>query len=264
MQRTGISSSCFYPLITEASFAKLCERDIRCIEIFFNSPSELKDSFINEIKAMKDYYDVVIPSVHPFMSFAEGFYLFSTYERRFTDILDLYKRFFEVMNRLDSKVFIIHGTKKPGIISDDEYLERFYKLLTIGKEFNISVCQENVVYYSSESLEFLKKMKLSFGDDAGFVLDIKQCRRANENPFEFIKILNSSIKHIHLSDGNSVSTCLPPTYGDFNFNKFFNDLSQIGYDGRFIIELYNNSYDSEEEIYDSYQKINKILVDYFQ
>ena len=109
MERLGISSACFYPQTTEDSFLKLCESGIRCIELFFNSPSEMSDEYINQLIKWKNDYCIDIPSVHPFMSFAESFFLFSSYERRFYDILDFYKKFFEIMQKLDSEIFIIHG-----------------------------------------------------------------------------------------------------------------------------------------------------------
>ncbi|MBR3767883.1 MAG: sugar phosphate isomerase/epimerase [Clostridia bacterium] len=262
MERLGISSACYYPLTTEESFMKACKAEIKCIELFFNSPSELSDEFISNIKTMQNEFGVSIPSVHPFMSFAESFFLFSSYERRFFDILDLYKRFFEIMNELKSDIFIIHGSKIPGSISDEKYFERFAKLIEIGKSFNIQVCQENVVDYRSQSVDYIEMMKNYIGSDFGMVLDIKQARRATQNPDDFINRLGNYIKHVHISDYNESSTCIPPMEGHFDFIQFFNSMKNIGYTGKYIIELYNHSYTNEEQIYESYKKINKLLIDY--
>ncbi len=262
MDRIGISSACFYPQTTEASFNKACLGGVKTIELFFNSPSELEDNFINEIIRLKNEYEVTIPSVHPFMSFAESFFLFSSYERRFYDILDLYKRFFEVMNRLESDIFVIHGAKIPGSISDELYFDRFHKLIELGKQFGVTVCQENVVHYRSESAEFIRKMKEALGDDFGLVLDIKQARRANQDVYEFIREAKESIKHVHISDFNADSMCIPPLEGSFDFPAFFKEMKSINFSGAYIIELYNHSYEDERQIFDSYKKIKKIFVDY--
>ncbi len=262
MNKAGVSSACYYPLTTEASFLKACKSGFSCVELFFNSPSELSDAFINDIVSMQKEYDIDIPSVHPFMSFAESFFLFSSYERRFFDILDLYKRFFEIMQKLGAEIFIIHGAKIPGSIDDELYFDRFHKLISIGKEYNVSVCQENVVNYRSESVSFMKKMKNAIGNDFSMVLDIKQARRANELPEDFINELGFCIKHVHISDYNDKSTCIPPLEGEFNFIEFFNYMKSVGYDGKFIIELYNHSYENEHQIINSYNKINKLLIDY--
>ena len=262
MERLGISSACFYPQTTEDSFLKLCEAGIKCIELFFNSPSEISDEFIDYIVKMKNDYNIEIPSVHPFMSFAESFFLFSSYERRFYDILDFYKRFFEIMQKLNSEIFIIHGLKIPGSIDEATYFDRFHKLTEIGKEYNVTVCQENVVQHHSQSVDFLNRMKNELKDNFSMVLDIKQARRSLESPYDFIHQLNRHIRHIHISDYNATSSCIPPGEGLFDFNEFFTELKKINYNGKFIIELYNHSYSDESQIYKSFSKINEILVDY--
>ncbi len=262
MERLGISSACFYPQTTEDSFLKLCDAGIKCIELFFNSPSEIENEYVNQLVKWKTDYNVDIPSVHPFMSFAESFFLFSSYERRFYDILDFYRRFFEIMQKLQSEIFIVHGLKIPGSINEQTYFERFHKLVEIGKEYNVTVCQENVVQHHSQSVEFLQKMKNALGNDFSMVLDIKQARRSLESPYDFITKLNKHIKHIHISDYNADSSCIPPCEGLFDFKEFFAELYKIDYDGKFIIELYNYSYEDEKQIYKSFSKINEILVDY--
>ncbi len=262
MDRVGISSACFYPLTTEESFIKLCEAGIKCIELFFNSPSEISNNYINDLIAIQKEYEIKIPSVHPFMSFAESFFLFSSYERRFYDILDFYKRFFEIMQKLDSEIFIIHGLKIPGSITEDVYFDRFGKLTEIGKTYGITVCQENVVQHHSQSADFLMRMKNALGDDFSLVLDIKQARRSLESPYDFINKLGNHIKHIHISDYNDKSSCIPPAEGLFDFREFFRELDKIDYNGKFIIELYDYSYTDEKQIYESFYKINEFLVDY--
>lgn len=262
MNRLGVSSACYYPETTETSFLKCCQAGFENIELFFNSPSELSDEFINDILRIKNEYGINIPSVHPFMSFAESFYLFSSYERRFYDILDLYKRFFEVMQKLDSEIFVMHGAKIPGSIDNEMYFERFGKLAEIGNNFNVKVCQENVVHYRSESISFLTEMKNYLKDDFHLVLDIKQAKRAERSPFNFIEKLSDSIVHVHISDHNNENTCIPPCEGSFDFPQFFRKLSEKGYCGKFIIELYNHSYKNESQIVDSYKKIEKLLIDY--
>ncbi len=261
MKKVGISTACFYPLETEKSFDIVCESGCRCTELFFNSPSEISESFIKEIRAKQLYHGMDIVSVHPFMSFAESFYLFSSYERRFYDIFPLYERFFEVMNELDSRIFVLHGSKIPGSIPDELYFERFAKLIETGKKYGISVCQENVVHHRAQNYEYLKAMTDFIGEDFGIVLDIKQARRADTNPYDIINTLHKNIKHIHISDFNDAKDCIPPLAGYFDFVHFFKTLKEKNYQGNYIIELYEHSYENIQEIFDSYAKISKLLID---
>lgn len=262
MATAGISSSCFYPLATEESLIKIGKSGCTCTEIFFNSISELEESFIRNLIAIKNNYNLNIVSIHPFMSFAETYFLFSSYERRYHDSIDFYKRFFEITNELGAKYFIFHGMKIPGSINNKEYIERFGELIKIGKQEGINVCQENVVNYISQSPDFIKTMADTIGDDFSIVLDIKQARRACYEPYSFLSAAGKHIRHVHISDYNEDSTCIPPLEGYFDFRKFFSSMKESGYNGSYMIELYDTSYDHEQQIYDSYNKINKILVDY--
>lgn len=262
MNRVGVSSACYYPQLTEVSFQKLCSNGIKCAELFLNSPSELEAGFIKELCKMKDEYGVEIASVHPFMSFAESFFLFSSYERRFTDIMSLYRRFFEVSAFLNAKIFVIHGAKIPGSVSDELYFERFLKLFETGKEYGVTVSQENVVHYRSESPDFLKKMQSALNGSFQLTLDIKQARRSGVDPFDIVKEFGKNICHVHISDFSDELDCIPPLEGNFDFLNFFELMKNIGYNGKFIIELYQHSYKNEIQITKSYGKICKLLIDY--
>lgn len=256
----GASSSCFYPDVTENSLERLGRLKIKTAELFLNSPSELSDEFINTIIDIKNKYGINIVSLHPFQSFAESFYLFSNYERRFTDSLPMYERFFEVTNRLGADIFIFHGAKIPGSISDGGYFERFKYLTELGKKYSVRVCQENVVHYRGENPEYLKRMKEYIGDDFGVVLDIKQAYRAHFEYTDFLKTVGENIRHVHISDRNSVKDCLPPLTGDFDFKRFFKDMKTAGCDGNYIIEIYDWSYSDDREIAEAKDKLEKIVL----
>ena len=126
--RIGVSSSCYYPLETEKSLVRLGEMGVKTAEVFFNSPSELTGGLFREICEIKSYYGMDIVSFHPFMSFAEGYFLFSSYERRFYDSLEMiYKPCFEAAAKLGAKYVILHGARGKKTIPDEEYAERFFK-----------------------------------------------------------------------------------------------------------------------------------------
>ena len=254
----GVSSACFYPAETEKSLETAGECGFKTVELFLNSHSELEDNFVDELIRIKEKYNINIVSVHPFASFAESFYLFSNYERRYYDILPLYDRLFEVTAKLGAQIFVLHGAKIPGSISDEEYCRRFSHLIEMGKKYGVRVCQENVVHHRSESPEYLKMMKESIGDDFKMVLDIKQAHRAGYSPYEFIDALGESIIHVHISDRNEEKDCIPPLTGEFDFPDLFSEMERIGYEGKFIIELYYWSYEDKKEIVESYNKLTQL------
>ncbi len=259
--RFGVSSSCFYPLETEKSLEMVGKLGVKNTELFLNSFSEIEDSFINEFLRIKDKYGLNIVSLHPFQSFAESFYLFSNYERRWNDILPLYDRLFKMTSLLGADIFVFHGLKIPGTINDELYCKRFSHLIDMGSEYGVRVCHENVVKHRGESPEYLKMMRDNIGEKFKIVLDIKQARRAGYTPYDFLDKLSDSVVHIHISDKNDICDCVTPLKGDFDFKRFFDTAEATGYKGKYMIELYDWSYSDVQEIAEAYTKLNKLLID---
>ena len=110
----GISTSCLYPLNTEDALETLGKNGIKTCEVFLNSISETTENFAGILNAIKEEYGMKITAVHPFSSFSETFMLFGEYERRYLDVVDFYKRCFEVTAILGADISIIHGMRNIG------------------------------------------------------------------------------------------------------------------------------------------------------
>ncbi len=258
--RTGMSSSCFYPLETEKSLQKCGELGFKNVEIFVNTYTELVEPLKGEFRRIKDYFGLNISSVHPFTSFAESTVIFGNYQRRVDDGMEFYRKYFEFASFLDAKYLILHGAKIGPYADNEEYFERYAKLFAVGKEYGITVSQENVVFYRSQSLDFIKRMSDYLGSDFSMTLDLKQCRRAGERAVDFINAVGEKINHIHLSDYTDETDCLPPFEGKENFGEIINALKSKGYTGEFIIELYRKNFKKSQQIVDAADKFDKILL----
>lgn len=255
----GISTACFYPQKTEDAFLTVAKLGAKTTEIFFNSPSELEKNFIKQLCSIRDEYGIKIKSIHPFASFSEGYYFFSTYERRFSDSLEMMKKYFEAMNMLNAEFLVIHGAKKPCNINEELYCERFSKMYELGEQFNVKVAHENVVNYCSENPLFLKQIADYMGDKFKMVLDIKQAKRTGVSPYDFLDLLGEHISHIHISDYNNEFDCITPLKGEFDFRRFSTEMKNKGYNGDYMIELYEKSYNSSEEIRLAMTQLRKII-----
>ena len=264
MRSLGVSSACFYPLTTEEAIRKTASMGAPCCEVFLNAFSELDHAYLKRIKAFADSAEMRICSLHPFSSFTENYFLFSSYYRRFTDTLEQYKLFFEAASILGASVFVIHGILAAGTIGDEEYFERFAALMEQGRRFGVHVCQEKVVRHRSEDPAFLKKMGSFIGEDFGVVLDVKQARRAGYDPMVFAEQLGEKVAHVHLSDGDAARDCLPPGEGAFDFKRFFALLAAKGYTGDAVIELYETSFDSDCQIKNALAFLKKTCGNYFR
>ena len=257
----GISSACFYPLETEKSVVRACETGAKTIEIFMNADSEFEPAFVKNMAEICKSYGVKVASVHTMGSFTESFHLFSSYNRRYYEAKETsFRRHFDVLHTLGADILVMHGIKKPGSIPDEEYFERFGELIQMGKAENLRVCQENVVHYRSESPEFLTRMAENIGNDFNMVFDIKQSVRAGFSPYGFAEKMHKYIRHIHISDHNSEKDCFVPCKnGDFDFKRFFDLMKSCGYDGNYIIELYENGYENDDELSFAMNKLKKLL-----
>lgn len=247
----GISTSCLYPLETEKSLDTLGKIGVRTCEVFLNSPGETTLEFAKILNKIRNEYGIKIASVHPFSSFAETYMLFSAYGRRFDDMLEFYKRNFEVTAALGAKFSVIHGALTGAKISDTEYFERFAKLIEEGRKTGIKVCHENVNRHLCESPEFVKKTKDYLGEDFRLIFDVKQAVRAGYSPLDFAEKFKNDIVHIHISDHTENADCLPPGKGCFDFKKLIEIMNSAGYGGDYIIELYREKFGDEDDLKES-------------
>lgn len=257
----GLSSACFYPLETEKSLIRAGEAGAKTVEVFMNAHSEFLPEYLKELAKIRDNYGMKIASVHTMGSFTESYHLFSSYNRRYYEARETsFKRHFDVMHALDAEILVMHGIKKPGSITDEEYFERFGYLTRMGKAEGLKICQENVVHYRSESPDFLASMGEYIGDDFNMVFDIKQSVRTGINPFEFAEKLHKYIRHIHISDHNAEKDCFVPCKnGTFDFKKFFELMKKHDYKGDYIIELYENGYENDKELTFAMNELKKLL-----
>ncbi len=254
----GVSTACFYPLETELALEEVGKMGIDTTEIFFNADCELKESFIDILEDIKEEYKINIVSVHPTMSLAESFVFFSNYERRFREGLNTYARYSEIAARLGAKYIIMHGGKPNGILSDEEYCERYFEINRETQKNGVTVLQENVVRFRACNKEFMQSMVDILGNDAHFCLDIKQSIRCGYSPLELIEEFSDNIRHYHISDHTVASDCMLPGNGGFDFKNFFDYTKSKGYKGSYITEVYKYAYKEYEEIAKSYNFLKNI------
>jgi len=255
----GVSSASMYPLHTEDAVRKLAEMGVRNAEIFINDISEAEGEIFEDIVRTVKENEMNIVSVHPFSSPMESLFLFSDYDRRRDTLIDMYKRYFDCMNRLGANIFVLHGAILSTKCSDERYFERYSMLLDEAEKFGVTVAQENICYCKSKDLNFLDNLRKTCGSRTKFVLDIKQAVRTGLSPFEIIDRLGKDIIHVHISDNRENSDCLPVGKGTFDFMKLVNELKKLDYSGALFIELYRNNYGEYSELYDGMKKIEEII-----
>ncbi len=255
--KIGVSTSCLYPMYTEQSFELIAQNGVELTEIFFNANCELQNDFIKQLCDIKQKYDITVSSVHPTMSLAESFMLFSNYERRFNEGLEIYKRYGEIAARLGAKYVIMHGGKHNGTMDNYGYFDRFAVVAEAVSQNGATLLQENVVNFRAGDIDALKDMSDYLGDKANFCLDVKQSLRGGYSPYDVLKLLKGKIKHLHLSDSNQKFDCMLPLEGSFDFNDFLSTALNCGYAGDAVIEVYRAAFNDPKELFESHKKLLK-------
>lgn len=252
----GISTACFYPMLTEHALKRIADAGVAAAEVFFNAPSEYEDGFVRELRRIADGGGTRIASVHPFTSGLEPLLFFSGYERRYLDGIEMYKRFFHAANLLGAPLLVLHGDRR-----DDgnhrpyeRYFELFDGLARAGRAMGVTVAQENVPRCASWQPAFFAAMHKAL-PDARFVLDTKQSVRAGIPIADMVRAMGSAIAHLHISDHAPENDCLPIGKGGLDLHALLCLLRENGFDGAVLLELYRDSYGEYSELTDSYHKI---------
>lgn len=260
MIRCGISTSCYYPEQTAFAIEHLGKNGIRTIEIFVNTYYETSPDFVQKIVPVLKEYGITPVSVHPFTCGLETMLFFSEYAGRFEDGLKHYRMYFDFMNRIGAKIFVLHGCMNHGKIESRDYYERYAVLRAAAVKEGIILAQENVAPFKSHSTSFIRDMRTYLDEQVEFVLDIKQAVRAGEDPFDMLDAMGNRIVHTHVSDHRSEFDCLPIGEGNFDFKKYFEKLSHNGFNGAAVLELYRHNYQTYDQLIEGKRKLESCLL----
>lgn len=246
----GISTACFYPNDTCSCLRTTAALAPACAELFLNTFSELEPNYVSELIQIQAEHNLPIVSVHPFTSELEPFLFFTDYAPRFEDGLRLYRRYFEVCQKLGAKILVIHGNRNGRTaVPMDIYAQRFCRLCAEGEKYGIIVAHENVERCQCGRPDSIRLLRQYADRPLHFVLDLKQSLRANVDPFEMADAMGAeNICHLHLSDADEQSDCRLPGTGQFDFRALFRKLLLSGFSGNAVVELYRNGYDTPEQL----------------
>lgn len=258
--QSGISTACLYPMLLEKSFSTLIAMGFRTYEVFLNTCSEMQEDYIGRLRKMADDSGSTVKSVHPFTSGYENFLLFSDYKRRFEDGLKFYRRYFRACNLLGADILVLHGRRSDKkSISDEEFFERYLRLFELGGEYGVTVAQENVNLYCSNSSGFIRKMRRTCGERCAFVFDVKQAVRGGTDPFELCAAMGERLCHVHINDNSKTSDCLLPGSGTMDYAGLLGLLKRFGFDGCLMIEVYRKSFGSLDELISAKRVVDNLL-----
>ena len=257
--RTGISSACYYPMETERALEHCGRLGFRNVELFINCAGEMNGPYFERVFSTIREYDLQIGSLHPYTSFLESYMLFGPYERRVEELIEFYRRYFDFCSRIGANKLVFHGGSTDAFADNEVYFDRYARLHRAAEAYGVRLTHENVVRKRGQSPQFMKALADYVGDGFAMTLDVKQCRRAGEDPYEFIRLLGRQIVNVHVSDCFDGQDCAVPFTGIFDFETFVTSLWRIGYRGNYMIELYRDCYGHEDEILGAAKRFDALL-----
>ena len=153
MLKAGISTACLYPQPIEEALYDLALGGVTMVELFINTHSELKRSFVAALSDILHRFEVQCCSLHPFTSEIETMMLFSAYERRLQDYLEYCRYYFTAMQQLGASIFVVHGNKQLVGVDVDFYCERFPFLFGGDAAENGERCKICVGYQTGSAFQ---------------------------------------------------------------------------------------------------------------
>lgn len=259
--KAGISTACYYPMRTEQALEHIVEAQAEACEIFFNAPSELDSSYIRRLNGILAGSNTKVRSVHPFTSGMEGLFFFSDYERRFWDGIEFYKQYFHAAASLGAEIVVFHGDHRHAERPLGLYADRYGRIMEEARKMGVILAHENVVRCVGYTPSFFTALRMQL-PDAKFVLDVKQSIRAQVSPADMLDAMGNAVVHLHISDHNERSDCLPVGRGELDAPALFNQLDAYGFDQVALLEVYRDSYEDYNELSQSYHYMKALTMKY--
>ena len=135
------------------------------------------------------------------------------------------------------------------------------EVLPLAEELQICLLVEPepdlLIESSTQFLNFIKKFDSKY---IGLNFDIGHFFCVNEDPAKLIHEMQDYVHHIHLEDIDSSRKHrhLIPGHGSIDFQKIFNSLNSINFDGFITVELYPYQDDPQQAAMESLTFLNSI------
>ena len=257
----GVSTaSLFMRADTKGSLKILNDLGVKVTEIFLETFSEYKAEYIASLKECLG--DIQVHSLHTVTTQFEP-QLFSLLKPQKDDAYVFMDEILRGAQAINAKNYTLHGkarVKKYARLEDfDAYVPLFNELTDRAEERGVEICLENVewCFYSypgwfSNIKDRCPKLKTCF--------DIKQARISGFKAEDYVKEMAGRINTVHLSDVDENGKMCLPGRGVTDFKKLFASLSDAGFDGNMLIEVYTGDYGETDELKRSIEYLNNILM----
>ncbi len=255
----GLSTATFFgKSLTEDSLSLIKESGASVAEVFLTTFYEYEPEFGDLLLERKG--KLRIHSVHTLTNQFEP-QLSNRAERTRADAFKLLTKVCTTMQKLGAKFYTFHGAsiiKKTMLNVNYEYESSCVRrIMDEISKFGGELTFENVHWARYNNPDFIRNM-LKYIPNLKTCLDIKQAMQSGIDYKEYIKAARGTIRTVHVCDWTENGLC-PPGRGKFDFKELFSLLTDVGYDGPVMIELYSRDYEDYREVYDSVDYLKNLL-----
>ncbi len=265
--QVGVSTATlFNRLPNEEAVELLNEWKIPCSEVFLTSFCEYEKSF-GELIA-KNKGNLPVHSMHVLNIQIEP-QLFSTNARVKEDSFSLLDKALQAGEAFGAKYYTFHGIaryKKATIEGKDDDFLRYANVLKEIDNFcksrhGIALSLENVEWALANRPQAFDEILKNF-PDLSTVLDVKQARISGYSVDDYLKSMGKNLSHVHLSDVDENGKIRLPGEGNFDFAKLIKQLSDVGFNGPLLVEVYSGDYQDLSAIKRSCTFLEEIIYKY--
>ncbi len=263
--KAGISTaSLFVRFSTEDALKFLSDNKIEVAEVFLESYCEYNKKFGKVLRKVKG--DTEVHSVHVLTTQFEP-QLYSVNERAKKDSFDILSGAMAAAKEIGAKYYTFHGVarlkKLPFNIDYDRVANITQQIINATEKYGVSLAYENVHWSYYNYVGFFNEIRKRTTGLKG-TLDVKQARLSNVDYRDFIKEMGKDIVTVHLSDVDENGKMVLPGRGITDFYEMFSMLSDYGFDGALLLEVYQNDYRTFSELFDSLDYIKNVAAKVFK
>ena len=260
----GVSTATFFlRKYNEQSISEIKGLGGETCEVFLECPSEYTKEYGELLLSKKG--DLKVHSMHAVTMNYET-ELFSSFDRALNDAMKSFGNVLSIGQMLGAKFYTMHGRariKKNG--NYDDFIingKKLDKLCDFASNYDIRICLENVPWALYNKPGYFKNI-LNYAPNLCATFDLKQARISGYSYRDYLCEMGNKLKTVHLSDVDDNGKIKLPGKGNFDFSNLFNILSNEGFDGSMIIEVYKDDFNDDYEITQSLDYLKELKYKYF-
>lgn len=257
--KVGVSTASLYNRqYNEDALVTLDKIGADVVEIFLESFCEYNDAFATLLKSRLG--NLKVHSVHTLNTHYEP-QLFSANERSYRDAVGILKNVLSCAHILNAQFYTFHGRiriKHSNFSNYEETGKYFNKIIELAEPLGVKVCLENVEWAMYNHVGYFDALK-PYSEELCACLDIKQARLSGYDYTGYLNEMAPRLKTVHISDYDENGKILLPGKGLFDFEKLIGELYAVGFDGAILIEVYNESFRTIDEMAESLSYIKNLV-----